>query len=76
MAHRKNPPGIVLNTGREQPAPFVPFVAAVFNLDQVEGIARPADDALFHIHRLHTVVARRVVRNASDIGFEAQRSLT
>jgi antirestriction protein ArdC len=35
---------IALKTGREEPAPCVPFVAAVFNLDQVEGIARPADD--------------------------------
>ena len=35
---------IALKTGSEEPAPCVPFVAAVFNLDQVEGIARPADD--------------------------------
>ncbi len=31
-------------TGKESVAPCVPFVSAVFNLEQVEGIARPADD--------------------------------
>lgn len=33
-------------TGKAQVAPFVPFTSAVFNLDQVEGIGRPADEAL------------------------------
>jgi antirestriction protein ArdC len=32
-------------TGKDSVAPCVPFVSAVFNLDQVEGIARPEDDA-------------------------------
>jgi antirestriction protein ArdC len=31
-------------TGNQQVAPCVPFVSAVFNLDQVEGVARPDDD--------------------------------
>jgi antirestriction protein ArdC len=31
-------------TGKQQIAPCVPFVSAVFNLDQVEGVARPDDD--------------------------------
>ena len=31
-------------TGKQQVAPCVPFVSAVFNLDQVEGVARPDDD--------------------------------
>lgn len=31
-------------TGKENPAPCVPFTNAVFNLDQVEGVPRPADD--------------------------------
>lgn len=31
-------------TGKENLAPCIPFTSAVFNLDQVEGIARPADD--------------------------------
>ena len=31
-------------TGKEDPAPCTPFVSAVFNFDQVEGVARPADD--------------------------------
>lgn len=31
-------------SGRVDRAPCVPFTAAVFNLDQVEGIARPEDD--------------------------------
>jgi antirestriction protein ArdC len=31
-------------TGREDPAPCVPFTAAVFNIDQVEGVDRPEDD--------------------------------
>jgi antirestriction protein ArdC len=31
-------------TGNEEIAPCVPFVSAVFNLDQTEGIAWPADD--------------------------------
>jgi antirestriction protein ArdC len=31
-------------TGKEQVAPCVPFVSAVFNLDQVEGVERPEDD--------------------------------
>ncbi len=31
-------------TGQQQIAPCVPFVSAVFNLDQVEGVARPDDD--------------------------------
>ncbi len=33
-----------LKTGKEQVAPCVPFVSAVFNLDQVDGVERPADD--------------------------------
>jgi len=31
-------------TGKETFAPCVPFLSSVFNLDQVEGIARPDDD--------------------------------
>ena len=31
-------------TGKEDPAPCTPFVSAVFNFDQVEGVTRPADD--------------------------------
>jgi antirestriction protein ArdC len=31
-------------TGRDNPAPCHPFTAAVFNLEQVDGIERPADD--------------------------------
>jgi len=31
-------------TGVEKPAPCVPFVSAVFNLDQVDGVTRPEDD--------------------------------
>jgi antirestriction protein ArdC len=31
-------------TGKEAVAPCVPFTSAVFNLDQVEGVARPEDD--------------------------------
>ena len=31
-------------TGQDNPAPCVPFASAVFNLDQVEGVARPEDD--------------------------------
>ena len=31
-------------TGKDNLAPCVPFVSAVFNLDQVEGVARPDDD--------------------------------
>ena len=33
-------------TGKKNMAPCMPFVSAVFNLDQVEGIARPEDDVL------------------------------
>ena len=32
------------HTGKEDVAPCTPFVSAVFNFDQVEGVARPADD--------------------------------
>jgi antirestriction protein ArdC len=35
---------IAAETGRASPAPFVQRTAAVFNLDQVEGVTRPADD--------------------------------
>ena len=31
-------------TGKEDPAPCTPFVSAVFNFDQVEGVTRPEDD--------------------------------
>ena len=31
-------------TGKEDGAPCTPFVSAVFNFDEVEGVARPADD--------------------------------
>ena len=31
-------------TGKDALAPCVPFTSAVFNLDQVEGVPRPADD--------------------------------
>ena len=31
-------------TGKDHLAPCVPFVSAVFNLEQVEGVARPEDD--------------------------------
>ena len=30
-------------TGKEDVAPCTPFVSAVFNFDQVEGVTRPAD---------------------------------
>ena len=33
-------------TGQENAAPCHPFTASVFNLDQVDGIARPEDDVL------------------------------
>jgi antirestriction protein ArdC len=33
-----------VNTGRQNLAPCYPFTSAVFNLDQVEGVARPQDD--------------------------------
>ena len=33
-----------LETGKEDVAPCVPFVSAVFNLEQVEGVVTPADD--------------------------------
>ena len=32
------------HTGKEDVAPCTPFVSAVFNFEQVEGVARPADD--------------------------------
>lgn len=35
-------------TGKEHIAPCVPFVSAVFNFDQVEGIPRPDDDIQHH----------------------------
>lgn len=38
-------------TGKESFAPCVPIVKAVFNLDQVEGIARPEDDVRQLPHR-------------------------
>lgn len=38
-------------TGKEDLAPCVPFTSAVFNLDQVEGIARPDDDVPNAPHR-------------------------
>ena len=31
-------------TGKENPAPCVPFAFAVFNLDQIEGVERPVED--------------------------------
>ncbi len=31
-------------SGKTNPAPCVPFASAVFNLDQVDGVARPEDD--------------------------------
>lgn len=34
-------------TGRQDLAPCHPFTSAVFNLDQVEGVPRPADDVPF-----------------------------
>ena len=39
-------------TGKENVAPCVPFVSAVFNLEQVEGVATPADDLPEHHDRL------------------------
>lgn len=38
LAHRAE------QTGKDDIAPCVPFVSAVFNLEQVEGVTRPADD--------------------------------
>jgi len=38
LSHRRE------QTGKADPAPCVPFASAVFNLEQVEGVARPADD--------------------------------
>lgn len=38
-------------TGKDNPAPCHPFVSAVFNLDQVEGIALPDDDVPNHPNR-------------------------
>ena len=38
-------------TGKESLAPCVPFVSLVFNLEQVNGVARPDDDALNAPHR-------------------------
>jgi len=38
-------------TGKEDLAPCVPFTSAVFNLDQVDGVARPADDVPNTPHR-------------------------
>jgi len=35
-------------TGKEEVAPCVPFVNAVFNLEQVEGVETPADDLQRH----------------------------
>ena len=35
-------------TGNEEIAPCVPFVSAVFNLDQTEGVPPPADDIQHH----------------------------
>lgn len=45
-------------TGREDPAPCVPFAAAVFNLDQVEGVARPADDVALRENERFEVAER------------------
>ena len=39
-------------TGQENLVPCVPFVSAVFNLEQVEGVATPADDLPGHHDRL------------------------
>jgi len=47
-------------TGRENLAPCVPFVSAVFNLDQVEGIGRPEDDVP-HRPNGHLAIAQQVV---------------
>ena len=35
---------LITQTGKQDVAPCTPFVSAVFNFDQVEGVARPADD--------------------------------
>jgi antirestriction protein ArdC len=45
-------------TGKERLAPCVPFVSAVFNLDQVEGVTRPEDDVPAHPHRRLEVAER------------------
>ena len=37
-------------TGRDSLAPCVPFVNAVFNLEQIEGVERPVDDVPNHSH--------------------------
>ena len=50
-------------TGREA-APCVPFVSAVFNLEQIEGIARPADDLAPTGHRLD--IAARMLEVMPD----------
>lgn len=38
-------------TGRPSPAPCHPFTSAVFNLEQLEGVARPEDDTPNHGNR-------------------------
>jgi antirestriction protein ArdC len=45
-------------TGKDNLAPCVPFTSAVFNLDQVEGIARPDDDVPMQAHRRLEVAER------------------
>lgn len=40
-------------TGKENPAPCVPFAFAVFNLDQIEGIEGPTEDSSGNHNRRH-----------------------
>ena len=52
--HRRTPDNIAQlreKTGKDDLAPCVPIISAVFNLDQVEGIARLADDVPNEPHR-------------------------
>jgi antirestriction protein ArdC len=39
---------LIEKTGIQDPAPCVPFVSSVFNLDQVDGVVAPAEEALTH----------------------------
>ena len=38
-------------TSQKNPAPWDPFISAIFNLDQVEGVSRPEDDVPNPSHR-------------------------
>lgn len=53
-------------TDRERLAPCVPFVSAVFNLDQVEGVTRPEDDVRHQDHR-RLEVAEQMLQVTPDL---------